>query len=178
MNLQNLFGSKERVKILEHVMTRDNLRVTQISKELKISKGLVSEFMRILQKNGLVRRENGAVYSPADNPATREVKRIINLSKVRLRRINKERIEGIGIYGSWARGTNVIDSDVDVWVKAKEYPPQEYLAKLSSQLRKMLGGEVRLLVLTPKKMRQISKDEVFFSSLVRDSVLLWGEDIA
>ncbi|MCK4443041.1 MAG: nucleotidyltransferase domain-containing protein, partial [Thermoplasmata archaeon] len=137
----------------------------------------VSTFMRTLHTNGLVGKA-GNLYTPTDGFAAREVKRLINLSKVRLRRVDKEQIEGLGLYGSWARGTNTIESDVDIWVKAKEYPQQEYLATLSSQLRKMFGGEVRLLVLTPTKLKQIKVDDVFFSNLVRDSILLWGEDFA
>lgn len=177
MNIQELFSTEERSRILEHVMFRENLRVTQISRALSLSKGLVSTFMRTLQANGLVRKA-GNLYTPTDGFVAREVRRLINLSKVKLRRIDKEGIVGLGLYGSWARGTNTIESDLDVWVKAKEYPHQEYLAALSSQLRKMFGGEVRLLVLTPTKLEQIRADDVFFSNLLRDSILLWGEDIA
>ncbi len=176
MNIQELFSTEERSRILEHVMFRENLRVTQISRALNLSKGLVSTFMRTLQANGLVRKA-GNLYTPTDGFAAREVRRLINLSKVRLRRMDKQGIEGVGLYGSWSRGTNTIESDLDIWVTATEYPQQEYLAKLSSQLRKMFGGEVRLLVLTPTKLERIKADDVFFSNLVRDSILLWGESI-
>ena len=178
MNLVSLFRSRERLRILEYVMSREGLRVTDIAKELDLSKGLASEFMRTLLDNGIVRRSDGAAYSPSDNYAARQVKRMINLSKVDLRRLDRKMIDGIGIYGSWARGTNTIESDADIWIKAEEYPPQEYLAKLSAQLRRMLGCEIRLLVLTPAKTQELAKDDVFFSALTRDSVLLWGEDIA
>ncbi|MCK4456898.1 MAG: ArsR family transcriptional regulator [Thermoplasmata archaeon] len=178
MNLVSLFGSRERLKILEHVMSRKGLRVTDIAKELNVSKGLVSKFMRTLLDSGIVRKSDGAFYSPSDSYATRQIKRVINLSKVNLRRIDRKMIDGMGIYGSWARGTNTIESDADIWVKAEEYPPQEYLAKLSAQLRRIFGCEIRLLVLTPTKTQELMKDDVFFSALTRDSVLLWGEDIA
>lgn len=177
MNLQRLFSTGERLRILEYVMFRDDVRVSVISRELKLSKGLVSQFMRTLQANGLVRKI-GHLYCTTDNFTSREVRRIINLSKVNLRRVDKEGILGVGLHGSWARGTNTIESDVDVWVKTSKYPPQEYLAAFSSQLRKMLGAEVRLLVLTPEKLEQIEADEVFYFNLMRDSIHLWGEDIA
>lgn len=178
MNLPSLFKSEERLKILEYVMVRENLRVTDIARELNVSKGLVSEFLRTLQKNGLVKRKRGAAYSIIDNFATREVKRLINLSKVNLQRIDRKSVVGIGIYGSWARGTNTIESDIDVWVKVRKYPSQDHLAKLSSQLRKIFRCDVRLLVLAPAKIVAIKKDEVFFSNLIKDSILLWGEEIA
>jgi len=178
MNLVSLFRTRERLRILEHVMSREGLRVTDIAKKLNVSKGLVSKYMRTLRDNGIVKRSDGAAYSPNDSYAARQVRKIINLSKVNLRRIDRKMIDGIGIYGSWARGTNTIESDADIWVKAEEYPPQEYLAKLSAQLRRIFGCEIRLLVLTPAKTQELVKDDVFFSALTRDSVLLWGEDIA
>ena len=178
MNLVSLFSTRERLRILEHVMSREGLRVTDIAKELNVSKGLVSKFMRTLLANGIVKRSDGAAYSPSDGYAARQVRKIINLSKVNLRRLDRKMIDGIGLYGSWARGTNTIESDADIWVKAEEYPSQEYLARLSAQLRRMLGCEIRLLVLTPAKTQELVKDDVFFSALTRDSVLLWGEDIA
>jgi predicted nucleotidyltransferase len=177
VDLQSLFSSEERLRILDYVMLREGLRVTEISRELGVSKGLVSEYMRTLRENGLVTRE-GHGYSPKDNFATRGLKRLLNLSKFDPRKVDTGQIRGIGLYGSWARGTNTVESDVDVWVKADAYPPQEYLAELSSRLRRMFGSEIRLLVLTPDKEAQVAEDEVFHSSLLRDSVLLWGEDIA
>jgi predicted nucleotidyltransferase len=177
MYLQELFSTDERLRILEHVMLREDQRVSMISRECGLSKGLVSQFMRTLQANGLVRKV-GNLYSPTDNFISREVRRIINLSKVRVRRMDRRSILGLGLYGSWARGTNTIESDVDVWVKTDRYPSQEYLAAFSSQLRKMFGTEVRLLVLTSEKIGQIKTDEVFHFNLRKDSIVLWGEDIA
>ena len=71
MNLVSLFRSRERLRILEYVMSREGLRVTDIAKELNLSKGLASEFMRTLLDNGIVRRSDGAAYSPSDNYAAR-----------------------------------------------------------------------------------------------------------
>jgi len=177
MDLVRLFGSKERMKILEHAMLRENLRVTTIARELGLSKGLVSGYLGLLQDSGLVQETMKGNLSPTDNPAARQIKRLLNMVRIYPRRLNKKGILGMGIYGSWAEGTNTIDSDADIWLKVKEYPSQEYLAVLSAELRKMLGCEIRLLVLTPSKTREVTKDGVFFSSLRSHSILLWGEDI-
>ncbi len=177
VNLPEIFSTDERLRILEYVMFREDLRVSQTSRDLGLSKGLVSQFMRTLHADGLLKRA-GNLYSPTDAFMSMEIKRMINLSKVDLRRIDRKEIRGVGLYGSWARGTNTVESDVDVWVKVDEYPPQERLATFSSQFRKMLGTEIRLLVLTPEKMEHIKADEAFHFNLMRDSILLWGEDIA
>ena len=165
------------MKILEHVMLREDLRVTTTARELGLSKGLVSGHMGLLQESGLVEKTSKGSYSPTDNPAARHVKKLLNVVRIDTRRLNKRGIQGIGIYGSWAEGTNTVDSDADIWLKVKEYPSQECLAVLSAELRKMLGCEIRLLVLTPSKTREVTKDSVFFSNLRNNSILLWGEDI-
>jgi len=177
MDLVRLFGSKERMKILEHAMLREDLRVTTIARELGLSKGLVSGYLRLLQESGLVEETRKGDLSPTNNPAARQVKKLLNMVRIDPRRLNKRGIRGMGVYGSWAEGTNTVDSDADIWLKVKEYPSQEYLAVLSAELRKMLGCEIRLLVLTPSKTREVTKDSVFFSNLRNNSILLWGEDI-
>jgi DNA-binding transcriptional ArsR family regulator len=177
MDLVSLFKSGERLRILDYVMQRESLQVTSVAEALGLSKGLVSQHMKLLGNWGLLERDRSGTYSPVDGFMSRQVKRLINLTKIDVNRLDLETIQGIGMYGSWALGTNTIESDADVWVRAKEYPSQERLAALSAQLRKMMGCEVRLLVLTPSKMRGVMKDEAFYSNLRKDSVLLWGEDI-
>lgn len=85
---------------------------------------------------------------------------------------------GMGIFGSWAQGTNTYESDMDVWVRARKYPPESDLAKLQNALKKAAGCETNLLVLTQEKMREIrSKDVPFYNSLMKTSIVLAGEPI-
>ena len=177
MDLVALFGSRERMRILEHVMLREDLRVTTTARDLGLSKGLVSGYMGLLQESGLVKKTSEGGYSPTDSPTARHVKKLLNVVRIETGRLDTRGIRGIGIYGSWAEGANTVESDADIWLRVKEYPSQEYLAALSAQLRKMLGCEIRLLVLTPSKTKEVTKDSVFFSNLRRHSIRLWGEDI-
>lgn len=173
--LSEIFSSKKRVKILEHVLYRNTIKVTNVAKELSLSKGFVSEFLYLLHKNKILYKNKE--YHPTNNSLTRAIKILLNINKINLHKIKKPFIKGIGIYGSWAYGTNTIDSDLDIWIKTEKYPQEKELAQLSKILRKMVYTDVQLLVLTPKKIKQIKTDTPFYSSLYHSSILLWGEPI-
>jgi predicted nucleotidyltransferase len=175
MNLQILFSSPERVQILDYVVLRQNVKVSEVYSNLQLSKGLVSQFLRILVKEGLLIKKKN--YVVQNNCFVRYIKILLNLSKIKVEKIDKIHLCGLGLYGSWANGTNTLESDLDIWVKVKKYPSEEYLGKITKQIRNFTHQDVKLLVLTPQKLEQLKKDSVFFSSLVNGSIVLWGENI-
>lgn len=75
--LFKIFGDSTRVKIL-YVLLEKEMNVTDISNELKMSQPAISQQLRVLKLNGLVkfRREGKAyIYSLADE----HVKMILNI---------------------------------------------------------------------------------------------------
>lgn len=175
--LTDLFKTEERLKILYYVLYRDNVVVTQVSKETGTNKGLVSGYLNKLAKYGLLRKQDKK-YNVAANATTRAVKILLNLDRLGMAPITYDWVMGMGIFGSWAQGTNTYESDIDVWVRTERYPPENDLAKLQNTLKKAAGCETNLLVLTQEKMREIrSKDIPFYHSLVRTSIVLAGEPI-
>ena len=169
-----IFSSPQRVKILEFVLYRETSTVTLVSRELSVSKGLVSQFLSYLQRLGILHYEKG--YHPTNHVMTRVIKIFLNINKIDISKIKKKSfIKGIGLYGSWAHGTNIINSDLDIWIKIDSYSDEKELAHLVKILREMTHADVQLLVLTPQKFDQIKKDEPFFSALYNGSLLLWGE---
>jgi predicted nucleotidyltransferase len=169
-----LFSSPQRIKILEFVLYRETSTVTIVSKELSVSKGLVSQFLAHLQKTGILYSDKG--YHPTNHVLTRVIKIFLNINRIDINKIKKKSfIKGIGLYGSWAHGTNTVYSDLDIWIKVDSYPDEKELAHLVKTLRQMTHADVQLLVLTPQKLDQVKKDEPFFSSLFNGSLSLWGE---
>ena len=85
---------------------------------------------------------------------------------------------GIGIFGSWAEGTNTYESDLDMWIMVDPYPSEHELARLQKDIRTMAGVEVNMLVLTDEKVERIKRTDLpFYNSLVRTSIILKGESI-
>lgn len=173
--LSKLLSSKERIKVLEYVIYRDSFKVTEVSKELSLSKGFVSEYLNFLYENKIIGKNKAYKYK--NNPLTNSIKLMLNINKINISKIKKSFIKGIGLYGSWADGTNMYDSDLDIWIKTDKYPDENEMAIISKTLRQMTNSEVQLLVLTPAKLEQIKKDKPFFSSLYYKSIILWGEPI-
>ena len=173
--LHKFFSSEKRIRILDYVLFRDSVTVVKAADDLCLSKGFVSEYLSFLHEHEIIQRDKQ--YHVVDSSFTRAIKILLNLNKIRVANIKKSFMKGIGIYGSWAHGTNTVDSDVDIWIKTDRYPDEKELAVLVKQIREMVDTEVQLLVLTPQKLSQVKKDMPFYSALYHESIVLGGEGI-
>jgi predicted nucleotidyltransferase len=63
----------------------------------------------------------------------------------------------IGIFGSFARGDNKKDSDIDILVEFKESPSLLTLIKLENDLSEILGIKVDLVTTGALKNKRIKK---------------------
>jgi len=175
--LVELFKTEERVKILRYAMFSSGFTVSEVSRATGVNKGLVSRYLRYLEEQGLMRRD-GRSYSPMDGALPRAVKLLLNLESIDPSSLSLGAAKGLGLYGSWARGTNRQDSDLDAWISAEVQPPELDLARLQMDLSLQTGSEVNLLVLTPEKLERIKLDDPpFYSSLITCPVTLKGEPL-
>jgi predicted nucleotidyltransferase len=175
--LTQLFKTEERIKILQYVMDGNTFSVAEVSKAAGVNKGLVSRHLRYLEAQGLVSRE-GRRYSTLKGGYVRATKLLLNLDKIDLSSLSMGFASSLGLYGSWARGTNDKESDLDVWIRSDSLPSESELARLQRDLRSQSGTEVNLLVLTPEKLDRLKKEDApFYSSLVMTSLTLKGEPL-
>jgi predicted nucleotidyltransferase len=63
----------------------------------------------------------------------------------------------VGIFGSFARGENKKDSDIDILVEFKESPSLLTIIKLENDLSKILGIKVDLVTIGALKNKRIKK---------------------
>ena len=175
--LTELFKTKERLRILSYIMLQKNATVTQVSNATGVTKGLVSRYLNYLYSVGLITKIEKS-YSPFDCAQTRAVKLLLNLDKIKIASLELDFTAGIGIFGSWAQGTNTHESDLDIWLKVEGFPQEYQLARLQKDIRTMAGVEVNMIILTPEKIESIKKsDSPFYNSLQRTSVVLMGDSI-
>jgi hypothetical protein len=80
-----------------------------------------------------------------------EVKNII------LSRLKKFDPQKVGIFGSFARGENKKDSDIDILVEFKKIPSLLALIKLENDLSEILGTKVDLVTTGALKNKRIKK---------------------
>lgn len=180
MHIHKLFTSEKQLSILEILLFKPQTKIAirQLAKEASVSPSLVSKTIGILKKFDIV-KNGGVDYSAT---LVRAFKLLINVSKFDQQTISQIKAivptaGGIGLYGSWANGTNYADSDLDLWVKAKKQVPDKNILQLRSYLKEKLKTEPSVLILTDDKVKQLrEKDFVFYCSLL-NSFLLWGESI-
>lgn len=175
--LSELFKTEERVRVLRYVMFRKSFRAVDVSKYTEVTKGLVSRYLHILELNGLLQKK-GREYSPQDSYLPRAIRLLLNLERIDLSALSMDYARGLGLYGSWARGTNDQESDLDVWIKVDSMPEQSKLARLQRDLRMQTGSEVNLLILTPERLETLkTEDHPFYNSLLKDFLTLKGEGL-
>jgi predicted nucleotidyltransferase len=175
--LSTIFKTRERQVILDYVLKRDQISVTQVSSDTGISKGLVSRYLANLKQMGIINRK-GQKYYVNDQALTRSIKILINLNNLRWETITEKWISSAGLFGSWANGTNTDESDLDIWIKVDKYPPEYKLNSFYKNLSIKSFSEINLLILTPEKLRNIKKyDLPFYNSLINSSLILEGDTL-
>lgn len=173
----HLFKTPERLKMLHEVLLRNSCTVTEITKDTGVSKGLVSRYLNEMKEEGLLERK-GRLYHFKNTAITRALKVLLNLETLNWDDLTAVWIESAALYGSWASGTNMDGSDVDLWIKTDKNPSEEQLNLLYKKVKIQTATEVNILILTPEKLESIKKnDPPFYHSLQRNSLLLEGEPI-
>jgi predicted nucleotidyltransferase len=177
--LPSLFKSEDRIRILRFVSLNDTFSVHSVSNATGVSKGLASLYLNILVNYGLLSR-SGRVFHKRNTGLWSVVKLLQNLDQLTHALRLPPWARGIGIYGSWARGTNTSDSDLDIWVLVDNYDPEfEFrVAESDLDLSKLTNGPVHTLILTREKLAGIaSSDQPFYANLIKDSITIEGESL-
>lgn len=172
--LPDLFRTRERVILLTSILDRESCTVQEIADATGITKGLVSRYLALLAREGILARE-GRKYRLRLTALTRQIKILINIGRARTIISLPAWARGIGLYGSWAGGTNTKESDLDIWIAADALPDEITVAALEREWRKNCSCELHLLILTPEKLNAMKTgDKPFFSSFARAAITLGG----
>lgn len=177
MNINRLFSTEERVRILESVLYKTSLlKVSDVAKELGLSKGLVSKFFDILTEEG-ISKKSGNKFVVRESLATRAIKILLNLKGFETSIFKRfEFIRGAGLYGSLVKGENTEGSDIDLWLLIDEAKDEDQ-ARLTNELKRKYGN-VRPLYLSKAKINALKNENpVFYYSLVFGSINIFGEGI-
>jgi predicted nucleotidyltransferase len=164
-------------KIIRQILgnPEDEIHVRDIAKKLKVSPGLVSITVNEIKNLGFLK--NGK--ADLENPQVRAYKIMLN-SEVLATLIPLAKnlgARGLGIYGSYAKGTNTKDSDVDIWIKIDKYPEAATIAKFRADVRKKINTEPSLFFLTDEKISNLREENSSLYFSMYYGLLLWGEDI-
>ncbi len=177
--LSEVFKSEERILILRYVGLRASVTVQAVADGTGRSKGFVSQYLNMLVEEQLLTRNHRA-FIREDSALWRSIKRLLNLDLLRPHVTLPAWVDGIGIFGSWAEGTNTTESDLDLWILVSRYDPDLEIcaAELDQEIARYTGCEVNSFLLTPDKLRHLKEhDQPFYTSLKRGYLTLQGEDL-
>jgi len=174
-----LFSSPERLKAVELLLYRPEkgLKVRELAREAGVSPALVSGTIAILKVAGIVRGKTVDCL----HPAAKATKIMLNIEKIGSAKLIQKATalfkdcRGIGLYGSWANGTNNKGSDLDLWIKSGS-ESDEKIAELRRTF-KLLGIEANVIVLTEKRLRELKEKDFVFYCALHNSFVLWGESL-
>ncbi len=180
MNIIALFSTKEREKILDYLLAHpsEEIIMRELARKLSLSAGQIHKYVGILKKEGLFKGNR-----LKETPLTSSLRLLWNLKRIEgagitgilRRRFGKA--AGIGMYGSWASGTNSEGSDLDLWVKTETEPKDIEIAEARKELESKLGAPVDIVIASPKRLERFrEKSDAFYFSLYNGKVL-WGEGL-
>lgn len=171
---QHLFSTNYQ-KILKHLVDHPSGEHTEkeVQEATSISRAGVNFALRALVKDGLVRlqkRGKMSFYSVSlENPLVRQIKVIINLLKIEsLLSTLKDLAERIILFGSSATGTNIEESDIDLFVLTNN--PREALKRISGH---PLAERIQLVAKKPIDFVSLKKKDPVFYDEVSRGLLIW-----
>lgn len=177
MNIPELFSTKERLSLLSKILFEGGeIRIHDIARKAKTSPGQAHKYVLILERNGIIRGRK-----LAESAKTRELRALLDLKKIEdagivaIIRKALPKASGIGVFGSWANGTNNNESDIDLWVRLPQKADEAQVAAAKKAVEAKLGVKADLTVVSPEMQSGLRlKSEAFYYSLYHGKVL-WGE---
>jgi predicted nucleotidyltransferase len=174
MELHSLF-TKQNLQLLE-ALDQEESSLRDLAERAKVSPAKVHQASILFNKIGLIttrKEKNRKVFSLNRNhPLTKKIKALANLFRIlsvrstaRLKKKGK-----IILYGSYARGEDDAESDVDLMIltTASRLSIQPLIRQLSEEL----GKEVRPNIMTREEFENLEKKDAAFTNRVNNGVLL------
>jgi predicted nucleotidyltransferase len=170
------------MKILRVIRRTDNLYVREIAEKAKVSPATVHNAIKLFKRLGIVverRVKNRKTITLNRNSVLlKRINSLLNIYEIsKLGEFKKLRKYGkVGIYGSFASGEDFPDSDVDLWIFSDKKLDSVELKEVTRRLERHLGKEVKLLILSPKKLKSLkNKDPEFYLRLMLTSIAFDGD---
>jgi len=191
--LETILGKKNNIKVLRHLaMHRDwQFNITELAKDISVNKGILSRLIEDLEKENLIRIiRKGKIKLFSINKDNLFIKDIIillfekeadfikNISENLVKKL-KNKTESIILYGSFAKGTAKLNSDIDILI---------IVNKNDGDLEKEIGVFkedflkndllLRVDIISMLELKNLYKSqEPFIKSVIKNHKILSGKPV-
>ena len=159
------------------------IHIKGMAKQLGISPRTADVFLQLYCSSGLLVKEkmaNAIFFRFGSNALVRQLKIFFSTAKIFesgfTEAIAKEmHFNSIALFGSYAKGTNDSNSDIDLLIIANE---QKMPQKSLEALKKSFPAEINAIIMPLAKWRQKVKEENGFAkSVLRSHIILAGSEL-
>ncbi|MFH1072241.1 MAG: nucleotidyltransferase domain-containing protein [Nanoarchaeota archaeon] len=179
MNTLSRLLTEKNLLILT-LLGEEELSVREAAERAHCSPGKVHQAAVLFKRHGLVKvkkvKNRSVLVVQRQNPLYRKVKALVNVSEMLhsegYRRLREKAL--IGIYGSFAQGTDDKDSDVDLLIvtEKKELEIRDALRMLEKNVKRKISP----LKLSKEKLSSLEqRDQEFYLRLRLTTLALNGE---
>lgn len=155
--------------------------IRDIAEKLNASPGHIHKVIQFLKKNNLIlekkEKNRKIIYINGKNTLIKKIRSLINLEKLlKTKSFNiLKKLGPAGVYGSFASGTNDVNSDLDLWIYTdkKLMDFQNILRELENEL----NVKANLLALNRNKISELKKGDREFYTRIKFTSIVFGEDI-
>lgn len=135
-----------------------------------------------LYRDGVInRKQNGRMYFYSvdkTNPYLKEFKILANLLLIEPM---VEKLKGLShkiiLFGSWAQGNDIEDSDIDIFIVSSEKEKVLSVVNKFSYSMKLYNRKVQPIVNTPEELLRKGEEERVFVEQVEKGRILWEREI-
>lgn len=173
--------TEKRIRILKLVLEHDGLYIREIAERAGMNPASVHNAIKLFGKMDIVSekmvKNKKTITANRNNTILKKIKSLLNISELYDKKSFKEleKYGKVGIYGSFARGEDTPESDIDLWIYSNNKIDAIKLRNITRELERIFGKEVKLLILDGVKIKRLKeKDPEFYFRLKLTSD---GEDI-
>ena len=174
VQINELIRNEEQLKILQYFIEHPTREVMQkeLLRNLRLAKGTIIKWLDFLDKNELIRfRKVGLnkIYSlNNDNIFIRQLKILAVLLK--LKEISKIKAK-VFLYGSYARGDYLEDSDIDTLIIGKV--TRQNVIKVIEPVSKKINKNINFQIFSEMEWsRMARKDPAFYERVEKDKIMI------
>ena len=168
---------ESELKVLNHLSLAQEGKgfISQIARDIGMSKGEVSKAVQVLKQGGLVRAELSGrnVVCSVDRrlPVVARLRTAFNLLEImpKIESLSKC-VDKIVLFGSCAQGSDTLNSDIDLLVITRD---KIKVNKMAQKIK--LSRVIQWVIKTPQEYVVLNKKEKVFAEEIGRGIVLWED---